>query len=369
MNLSRRNGFTLIEMMVTISIVALLAGMLMPAIHSAREAARGTQCQSNLHNFGVALIGRANSPDGRFCSGNFNWERDGAVTEVGWVADMVTRGVMPSEMTCPSNIAQASKAIEQLMVMPLADAADESCVPRLGRQGYVNQMGETVMNPCRRIVAGGYAPGSVQRQQIIQKLVLDEGYNTNYAATWFLVRSEVLLDEDGNVSPRRGGCSTNIRSTNTTLGPLTTSLLGSGKAPANTVPLLADASPSGRLSVGVGPWAAGQTYATPIVGAPAHRSTAQPPSFAVGTPRTGAAGWLKVWSRQVLQDYRGISAHHRGYCNVLMADGSVKQFHDANGDAMINNGFDIGNGFTSDEVEVKAKGLASYYTLRSKGEG
>lgn len=355
--------------MVTISIVALLAGMLMPAIHSAREAARATQCQSNLHNFGIAMIGRSNSPDGRFCSGNFNWERDGAVTEVGWVADMVTRGIMPSEMGCPSNIAQTSKAIEQLMMMPLADAADETCVPRVGRQGYINQMGETVVNPCRRIVASGYAPGSVERRQVIQTSVLDQGYNTNYAATWFLVRSEVLLDESGNVSSRQGGCSANIRSTNTTFGPLTSSLLGSGKAPANTVPLLSDASPSGRLSVGVGDWAAGQMYVTPIVGGPAHKSTARPPTFASGTPREGPSGWLKVWSREVLQDYRGMSAHHRGYCNVLMADGSVKQFQDANGDAMINNGFDAGNGFTSDEVEVKPVGMASFYTLRTKGEG
>jgi prepilin-type N-terminal cleavage/methylation domain-containing protein/prepilin-type processing-associated H-X9-DG protein len=62
----RRGGFTLIELLVVVAIIAILAAILFPVFARVREAARKTQCASNLRQLGTATLMYVQDYDGQF---------------------------------------------------------------------------------------------------------------------------------------------------------------------------------------------------------------------------------------------------------------------------------------------------------------
>jgi prepilin-type N-terminal cleavage/methylation domain-containing protein/prepilin-type processing-associated H-X9-DG protein len=68
----QRRGFTLVELLVVITIIGILISLLMPAVQSAREAARRVQCQNNVKQLALGMLSHEASVK-RFPSGGWGW--------------------------------------------------------------------------------------------------------------------------------------------------------------------------------------------------------------------------------------------------------------------------------------------------------
>lgn len=100
--MKRKKAFTLIELLVVIAIIAVLMGILMPALGRVREQARQRTCGSQIRQHGLAMIMYADENDNNLplpqSGGNWLWDLD-----VRTVNFMLKSGMTQDMFYCPSN--------------------------------------------------------------------------------------------------------------------------------------------------------------------------------------------------------------------------------------------------------------------------
>ena len=352
---TRKKGFTLVELLVVISIIGILMALLFPAFAAVRGAARSTQCKSNLRNMALCLLSKAsNSPNGTYCSGAFDGKRDGAFDQYSWVSDCIAQDVIPGNLLCPSSKCIASEKWN-------AASSNGASAP-----------------PARRNVP------LRQSEQATAEL----GINTNYATSWHLVRTAPIFEGAAGVQQTKvGGLKDWYKSSGARqcVGPLTMRAMDTSDIPASSLAIMGcagqgdvaepyDGSEDGILTTTVseergliagiplaesfndGPaWVDSGNLAAVVLQPDATlRTTMEAP--AAGYPLLGEVGVTNV----MMQDTRDFFAWHQKTVNVAFADGSVRAIEDTNGDGYINPGFGVdpatatfqNTGYTAAECEV-----------------
>lgn len=376
-----RRGFTLVEIMVVMTIIAILISILVPAVGFVRESARGSQCRASLRSFFLGFNGMADRlKSSAYSTGNFDPTRDGCPDTYGWVADLVNAKVCkPAELLCPSNPGQGSEKYRDVMGSSTASTSGEATT-------------------ATRQQAGACAISGTISGPLFYEHFIAKGYGTNHMTTWFFGRSAPKTSGSGSAGVSTVSIAL-CKGLAGSKGPLTRRMVDQSPVTSNVIPMAGDANVgdvADRFITADITTADGEVYLPQ--GAVAVETSSDGPKgindpaayptdflvfqVAANGTATGAAateqpkkGLAKSTNKQLsyLQDYRDFGPVHGGNANVLFADGSVKSFQDLNGDTYLNPGFNASAsspanyGYTAADVELPEAEIFSGIFLEPYG--
>ncbi len=98
----QKRGFTLIELLVVIAIIAILMGVLMPALKQVRQQARGVVCRSNLRQWSLIFAMYVDDNEGRFYSGLVKNTTSGVGNGEWWRETMKPLSKKKEMWVCPT---------------------------------------------------------------------------------------------------------------------------------------------------------------------------------------------------------------------------------------------------------------------------
>ena len=152
-------GFTLVELLVVIAIIGVLVALLLPAVQSARETARRTQCKNNLKQLGLAFQNH-HDVHAHFPTGGWGWNWAGDPDEGfsnkqpgGWVFNVLPFIERDNLRTQGSGLPWAQKMIEVGKVIQ-TPVAQFNCPTRRAPKAYKTQYG--VVNAVNPAAVSGF---------------------------------------------------------------------------------------------------------------------------------------------------------------------------------------------------------------------
>jgi len=293
----RIRAFTLIELLVVIAIIAVLVGLLVPAVQKVREAANRMSCSNNMKQFGIALhnfAGRNNQKlphGGKMGAGGWDWGDD----QGSWIVYL-----LPD--------------IEQDNIYKLINWSAYNPVGSLLGNAAFNGGSGIKMLHCPSDGDGAMMAVSNYAYSLGPQCIAGQcGYEPY--ASW--CRPAASLNMGYTNSPDHGNCwnVSEVRGFGVRTGAVQLSLNSLKDGTSNTIalgeklPLEHDHEPWG------GSWAS-------FNGGNAHHGTLIPinyrtkdPDCNAGKPRTGRNNWAVAW---------GFKSEHSGGANFLFGDGAVR---------------------------------------------